>query len=269
MVFGTSAAFAGDYADLKFIGFSADGSYMAFEESGEWDGSGGSYATTYYIDVEKNKYAIKPSVFESDMDATRSVRNRLFAAYKVSVDAGLKRLNIVRGNTGKLVFARMLTDWTSVPPVEAETYWTKDGKETKKKMPNYEGAFLYRGDTPEKVVFNPWLYVNNFNTDSFYELNLKLTPAKSEACSDEAYKIEMTLQDNTHHQDVALQTLQKDNEIPKARHCPYGYHIEQVYFYKDKLAVFMNMFSQGFEGPDMRYMAVTGRLAYESAPPGE
>jgi len=41
---------------------------------------------------------------------------------------------------------------------------------------------------------------------------------------------------------------------------PYGYRIEQIYFYKDNVAVLLNMFSQGFEGPDMRYMAVTGRL---------
>jgi len=57
--------------------------------------------------------------------------------------------------------------------------------------------------------------------------------------------------------------------LPKVRSCPYGYCIEQVYFYKDKLAVFLNMFSQGFEGPDMRYIAVTGEREYESNPPGE
>lgn len=27
----------------------------------------------------------------------------------------------------------------------------------------------------------------------------------------------------------------------------------------------MNMFSEGFEGPDMRYMAVTGEFLYDSA----
>ena len=58
-----SCVFAGDYADLKFIGFSADGRYLAFEESGAWDGAGGDYATTYFVNVAKNTYALPPAVF--------------------------------------------------------------------------------------------------------------------------------------------------------------------------------------------------------------
>lgn len=266
-----TASLAGDYADLKFIGFSADGSYMAFEQSGEWDGSGGEYATTYYIDVAKNKYALAPTVFEWEMESSKaSVKPRLIAKYNAAVAAAIKKLQIVRGNTGKQVVAHMLTDWSNVKPVETDSYWMKDGKQTNKKMPNYAGAFLDRGDLTEKVIFNPWLYVNNFNTDTFYELTLLKTPYKEKPCenSEDALKVELTLNDNTHHTDTDLQILQKDKDLPQSRHCPFGYRIEQVYFYKDNVAVFLNMFSQGFEGPDMRYMAITGKLKYESIPPG-
>jgi predicted secreted protein len=267
--FAASATLAGDYADLKFIGFSNNGKYMAFEESGEWDGAGGNYATTCYIDVEKNKYAMPPTVFEWD-DESKRAKSVLFARYTASVAAAIKKLRIVRGNTGKQVVAHLLTDWSYVKPVETDSYWLKDGKPTTKKMPNYEGAFIDRGDLPEKVTFNPWLYVNSFNTDAPYELTLLKTPAGSKACenSTDPLKIELTLKDNTHHEDTDLQILQKDVDLPDSRHCPYGYRIEQVYFYKDNVVVFLNMFSQGFEGPDMRYMAVTGALEYESVPPG-
>jgi len=273
MTAGATIILAGDYADLKFIGFSANGKYMAFEESGQWDGSGGDYATTYYIDVVNNKYAIAPSVFEWSMDSMKeSLRRPLLIRYQRSVAAGLKRLNIVRGNTGSQVVAHLLTDWSFAEKIETETYfYTSDGKEIHKKVPNYAGAFLVQGDSTEKVVFNPWLYPNNFNTDEYYELTLKKTLSNAGPCekNDDAYRIELTLQDKSHHRDLEVQVLQKDSSVPKARNCPYGYHIEQVYFYKDKLAVFLNMFSQGFEGPDMRYMAVTGELDYQSNPPGE
>jgi len=118
--------------------------------------------------------------------------------------------------------------------------------------------------------FNPWLYVNNYNTDSYCELTLKTVAARGEKCpEDNALKLELTLDDRTHHRDLPTQVLQKDTDIPAVRKCPYGYHLEKVYFYKDRLAVFINMFSQGFEGPDMRYMAVTGLMEYASVPPGE
>lgn len=265
-----AAVQAGDYADLKFIGFSADGRYIAFEESGTWDGSGGDYSTTYYVDVEKNAYAAKPSVYEWEMDTMKEAAKRgLLAKYNHSVAANLSKFHIIRGNTGKLLLAHLLTDWSFVKPVESESYWMKDGKETKRKMPDYQGAFFEHGGETEKVIFNPWLYVNNVNTDSFYELTLKKTLTKAEPCTaDDAFLIEMTLQDNTQHTDIPLQTLQKDTSIPAARHCPFGYRIESVYFYKDRLAVFLNVFSQGFEGPDMRYMSVTGKLTYKSTPAG-
>jgi predicted secreted protein len=267
-----SNVFAGDYAGLKFIGFSADGAYMAFEESGQWDGSGGDYATTYYIDVEDNKYALPPSKFEWSYDSMKeSAKRGLYARYQASVAAGLRKLKIARGNTGSQVVAHLLTDWSYVKPIETDGYWIKDGKQIDKKLTNYAGAFLDTGDATEKVIFNPWLYVNNYNTDSYYELTLLKTPARTMPCenSDDALKIELTLKDNTHHQDIPLQVLQKDKDLPPSRHCPYGYRIEQVYFYKNRLAVFLNVFSQGFEGPDMRYRAVTGLMEYSSVPPGD
>src|SRR6185369_7537365 len=102
---------AGDYADLKVIGFSEDGKYLAFEESGEWDGSGGDYATTYYIDTAKNSFAIMPTVFERTFDkADKTNGFRSPSLYKKSVAGKLNKLGIVRGNTGQLAAAHFLTD---------------------------------------------------------------------------------------------------------------------------------------------------------------
>jgi predicted secreted protein len=256
-------SWAGDYADLKFIGFSKDGRYLAFEESGEWDGSGGDYATTYYVETAKNSFAAAPSVFDWSMDSPAKSRTPLLSAYKRKVAAGLKRFGIVSGNDGQLVVAHLLSDMSFVKPVKREHYFYEDGKNESvdKLVTDYEGAFIRRNTTEiEKIIFNPGIDSYNQNTEEFYELTLIPTLAKDENCS-EAYKFELTLQDNTGHRAHDLQILQKDADVlPKSRQCPYGYKIERVYVYQNKIAVYLNVFGQGFEGPDMRYMVVTGTL---------
>jgi predicted secreted protein DUF2259 len=126
---------------------------------------------------------------------------------------------------------------------------------------DYEGAFIRRDTLEiEKVIFSANIDSYNQNTEEFYELSLIPSGIKTGDCS-EGYKFEMTLKDNTNHRDHKLQILQKDGDVlPKARNCPFGYKIEQVYIYEGKIAVFINVFSQGFEGPDMRYMVVTGKI---------
>ena len=55
--------------------------------------------------------------------------------------------------------------------------------------------------------------------------------------------------------------LQKDRGIPKSRgECPAGYSIEDVYIYKNGIAVIIAYSMPGFEGPDVRQLVVTGKL---------
>jgi predicted secreted protein len=58
--------------------------------------------------------------------------------------------------------------------------------------------------------------------------------------------------------------LHEDKTIPKSRGCPNGYRIGAVQtFDMDKLsayAVLIAVRQYGFEGPDWRWLAVTGRL---------
>jgi len=228
--------FAGDYSNLQFIGFSRDGKYLAFEEYGMGDASGYPFASVYFVDVEKNAFVGKPfrSVIEKD-GATEPA-----AIKKVEAIAArkLRELKIVRGNTGKLVVAHLLTDWT------------------------YEDSFVRIGEKAEKIKLNDYLNPNSPNQYEFYELTLNPVPEKSKACADDTYtyyKLELTLDHfNQGAKDMETQVLQKDADLPASRGCPYGYRMESVYSYKDKIAVFVNIFSQGWEGPDMRYMVVTG-----------
>jgi predicted secreted protein len=264
-----SAALAGDYANFKFIGFSDDGKYLAFEESGEWDGSGGEYATTYFIDVAKNSYAIKPAVYEWGMDGmSESLQAPRSARYKKSVAAGLKKLKIERGNTGKLIAAHLLGDHSFKKPIEATTYfYDSEGNATEKMMPYYDGDFLSPDYDPSTIIFSLEQYPVNPNNEVFYKLKLNQIPSAA-PCSpnttgEDTPKIELTLKSDINHRDIKPQILQKDERIPEARGCPHLYTIEQVYYYEGKIAVFLNVYKRGFEGNDMRYMAITGEIEFQ------
>ena len=60
-------------------------------------------------------------------------------------------------------------------------------------------------------------------------------------------------------------TLNNDTTVPKSRRCPFSYRIERFFtFFPDEappvFAILIQMESLGFEGPDRRYLAITGRL---------
>ncbi|MEM8542235.1 MAG: DUF2259 domain-containing protein, partial [Pseudomonadota bacterium] len=56
LVLSASSAFAGDFANLNVLGFSADGNIFAFEEYGVQDGSGFPYANRFYIDTNTDQF---------------------------------------------------------------------------------------------------------------------------------------------------------------------------------------------------------------------
>ena len=238
LVLTPAKIFAGDYANIHFIGFSRDGKYLAFRQSGTADGSGYPYADLYLVDTEKNAFAAKP--FEvylekdgaSEEDAVKKVE--ALAARK------MRQLKIERGNTGKLLLAHTLMDET------------------------LDFSQVPSQDNVDKVKFKVRPYPRE--QDGFLELTLKSIQVKPANCDDDSgvyefFKFELTL-DSLENAEKRIETefLQKDANLPQTRGCPTGYRMESVYLYKNKLAVFINTLHRGYEGPDLRYMVVTGKL---------
>lgn len=54
--------------------------------------------------------------------------------------------------------------------------------------------------------------------------------------------------------------LQKDSRLPKSRGCASGYEISHVFVFQGFVAVAVSFRRPGFEGPDGRWMMITGRL---------
>jgi predicted secreted protein len=221
--------FAGDYATLNVIGFSKDGRYLAFEEYGTQDGSGFPYSTIYFIDTQRNAYA-GPSVAvrlekETASETMARKRSALLATKK------LRQLGIIKGNTGKVVVSHLMTDQTF-----------DDASDDKK---------------ANLVKFAE--EVQSMHREGDYELLLTPIPAKDNDCEvyGDVFMLDLKLTNKT---DDTSTFLQKDTSLPKSRGCPLSYRIQDVYLYQDFIAVFANVFTQGFEGPDMRFLAVTGKF---------
>ena len=219
-------AFAGDYATLNFIGFSSNGSYMAFEEYGIQDGSGFAYSNIYFIETAKNTMAspMVQVVLEDEFATEKMARARSAARAAKK----LKQFGIVRGNTGKHVVSHLINDLT----------FDKDNLAADVTFAEEIGSMYKQG-----------------------EFDLKLNPVKIVTKECEPYDYETFMMDLTltNKDDNSVKTLQKDTTLPKSRGCAHGYRIQDVYLYKGAVAVFISVFTQGFEGPDMRFMAVTGQ----------
>lgn len=54
--------------------------------------------------------------------------------------------------------------------------------------------------------------------------------------------------------------LQKDKRLPKSRGCAFDYQIAHVWLYQNSIAVALKVKRVGFEGPDTRWMMVSGQL---------
>lgn len=225
--------FAGDYARLSVIGFSSDGKYLAFEEYGTQDGSGYPYSNIYFIETAKNSYAAQPVRVRLESETATEASVRLKA--KTSAAANLKKFKIVAGNVGELLVARLITDLNA------------SGNKTKLGYENQLVRF-----TDERL--------SDYFVDEF-ELALKSSEVKVKPCVDYTdepiYKLDLTLK-NVRKENDKAKILQSDKTLPETRNCPLGYSIQNVYTYKNNIAVFLNVFTTGFEGPDMRFMAITG-----------
>jgi len=57
-----------------------------------------------------------------------------------------------------------------------------------------------------------------------------------------------------------MRVVQRAGKVPKDRGDATGYAIQEVFLYHNRLAIFVGVFSRGWEGDDMRLMAVTTRL---------
>jgi len=216
-------AHAGDYADRTILGFSPDGRVFAFEEFGVGDGSGFPYASVYFIDTEQDAWVAGTPIrvmHESEMETLANVREEArqrAAPWMTEFDVAPR---------GRIV--------ASNPSSEASA-------------------------DPYEVRFTTDLYANWRN----HIWTLRLTPVSlpeplwCRGMEQPLQGFRLTLADPEGN----AEAIHDDAAIPASRACPLDYAIADVVTYFPErrdpvMVVLVHVISQGFEGPDRRFLAV-------------
>ena len=223
------AAHAGEFAEFRPIGFSADGTVFAFEEFGIQDGSGFAFANRFFINTTNDSFLPGSTVRVVLEDETRSVGDARAEAQAQS--ASLEAQYDFRGNPGTIAAFNPLSEL--------------DG-------PAHQ--LRYMPFSMEPQPFGP------------YEVTLEEKPLPaSSLCQDidansTGFRLVMS-QINGQPSDMVLH---EDSSVPRSRGCPLSYRIGgAITHHADGLwthAVLVLIRSFGFEGENGRWIAVTRRL---------
>jgi predicted secreted protein len=223
-----ATASAGDVAELEILGFSKDGGVFAFEEYGVQDGSGFPYANRYYIDTGSDSFLKDtPIRVRLDDEAATLDQARLQARQKGEAIVGQAELTANRGITAGF---NPVTELSADP---------------------------FRMVVNPRPIFSPVDPPLEFRLDEIGMNDTERCQSLGEINGFRLLRIEAKDGGQTH-------LLHEDKSIPQSRGCPNGYRIGAVQtFSLDSLsayAVLIAVRQYGFEGPDFRWIAVTGRL---------
>ncbi|WP_192178938.1 DUF2259 domain-containing protein [Mesorhizobium amorphae] len=224
----TIPASAGDVAELEILGFTKDGGVFAFEEYGVQDGSGFPYANRYYIDVNDDTF-LKGTPIKVRLDDENATLEaaRLQARQKGEAIVSHAELNANRGITAGF---NPVTELSADP---------------------------FRMVVNPRPIFSPVDPPLEFRLDEIAMNDTERCQSLGEINGFRLLRIEAKDGGQTH-------LLHEDKSIPQSRGCPNGYQIGAVQtFSLDSLsayAVLIAVRQYGFEGPDFRWIAVTGRL---------
>lgn len=222
---------AGDAANLEILGFSEDGSIFAFEQYGVQDGSGFPYAERFYIDVDADSWLSGTPIRVRIDDETASLED-------ARQEARAQAQSIIpdddlAGNRGFTAGMNPVTEYSADP---------------------------HRMAVNPRPVFPP--------VDDPLEFRIEeVTVSPPERCEGLGWDIKgfrLTRIDATPGGTTEL--VHEDGaSVPASRGCPLGYSLGAIQTYfpqggSPAYAVLIAIRTFGFEGPDHRWMAITGRL---------
>jgi len=226
----SSFAHAGDMATADILGFSADGEIFAFEEYGVQDGSGFPYANRFYVETHTDSFLpgtpirVRLDDEQASVDAAREQAKS--EAQPVISDEELTR------NRG------FQAGWNAVTELSAD---------------------------PHRMMVNPRPIAPPLDDPVEFRLEeVPMTPP--EGCQEMGDIMGFRLLRIATVPDADTQIVHEDKSVPSSRGCPLGYRIAGVQTFHPEsggepvYAVLIAVRGVGFEGPDHRFLAVTGKL---------
>lgn len=224
-----AAARAGDVANLRILGFSADGGIFAFEEYGVQDGSGFPYVNRFYIDTASDSFIAGTPIrvrIEDEAATLAAARAEARTRGEAIVPSA-----VLDANPGYTAGLSPVTELSADP---------------------------FRMAVNQRPVFPPIDPPLEFRLE---EIALPV-PAR---CADLGEIVGFTLTRVRAEAGGTSSLVHRDSAIPASRNCPTGYRLGAVQTWHGDgglpvFAVLIAIRSFGFEGPDYRWIAVTGHL---------
>jgi len=239
-------AAAGDGAAIHVLGFSADGRYFAFEQYGEQDGSGSFYSTVTAVEVAGDRL-IKGMPVTAIMDPDDP---------KLGKEPRDKQLADIRAKAAADAAAMLRQLEISEPGVMVA--WSRDARA--RAMLDSEQVKTVSKATVMTVMLPP----ERFGIDArlvLREFDIALPRCKDLVSGEHPNGFGLTLE----RKGRSTIHLRRDQTIPLSRGCPEHYGIAEVHALplpdgSTALAVVIQYFYMAFEGPDRRFLVVTGRV---------
>lgn len=220
-------AFAGDAANFTPLGFSADGRYFGYEEFGVQDGSGFAYSNIFILDVAEDKW-VGGSPFRVRLEEESPTL------------AGVRTLAM--GQAAKALADLDVTEPAIIAAMHADGQPVADRKTI---MFGAPGFGLNEPDDSAKLSLSTFpststvRCVEDFGFEKPVGFALELEPS-----------------------DRAPVLIYRDESVPASRNCTVDYQLSAVvgpvnWAWNNRTPVaIISVFSQGFEGPDRRFIAV-------------
>lgn len=224
------SAAAGDQAEFRSLGFSESGRYYAFAQVGTQDGSGFPYADVAVVDVLKNDLMTVKSVAIQD-EAQGKVEDALRQA---------------------------------IAQIKLDRYGIKKDAELGLDLLWRDSAAATDPAEPLRFSFEEPGHGGATEGVPYYEVVVEETkvsaPKDEPFCEDlggpKLLKLSLVGREET---DGSTQVLQADKRLPKSRACPLEYGVRGVTAYAGGVVVVVAYTRPGFEGPDTRYLVVSGK----------
>lgn len=244
-----SAAQAGDAAARRIIGFSPDGNYFAFEQYGTLDAgaSDSGWSEIDIIDTRTDQFVGgKPIlIVDETEDSTLTLTQARAQAAEQAAPLLAKYYIAPRGErTGfdKFTFPEDMVAYNDIARLEqVSQQWLS---------PTYDELGIST------------IQLEQILADSTADCSASFDGAQQGETTGKALGFRLTLQGQDGH---PIKVLHEDRTVPGSRNCPTSYSLSESYtFTPDAKAgvvvVLVQRFSQGFEGRDRRFLAVTGQV---------
>ena len=237
---------AGDGSAVNVLGFSADGRYFAYEQYGEQDGSGSLYSTITAIEIAGDRLVkgmpVTALMDPDDPRLGKEPRAKQLADVRAKAAADAAALLQQLGIAGA---------GTQIAVVLGSRARAMLGPEAVR--------------TAQKAIVTAIpLATERLGSDTrlvLREFDIALPRCKDLVSGEHPNGFGLTLERKgrpTIH-------LRRDQTIPDSRGCPERYGIAEAHALplpdgSSALAVFIQYFYTAFEGPDRRFIVVTGRV---------